>query len=124
MQLAYKPSTNSVGLISSDDSPNTINFCHFYASSYKLADATMLSSRQRGWIHPQALVAIPGLYIAGGVNHQALLLIDATTLALRGEVLLSPCPLLDVASNGACIATMRDPKDTTPAMSDGLPGLI
>lgn len=119
MRLAYEPTTNSVGMISSGGSAGTINLRKFDASTHKLIDAAMLSSRQRGWIDPQGLAAIPGLYITGGVNNQALLLIDAKTLALRGEVLLPRCPLSGVASNGSCLATMRNPNDITPSMLDG-----
>ena len=119
MRLAYEPTTNRVGIISSGASSGAINFRSFNAQTHKLADAVILSSRQRGWVNPQGLFAIPGMYITGGINNQAVLFIDAKTLGLKGEVLLPRCPLSADAANRSCLATMRNPNGTTPAMLDG-----
>lgn len=93
MRLAYKPNTNRVGIITSGGAAGSTNFRSFDAGSHQLVASTSLASRQRGWINPQGLAAIPGAYITGGINNQAVLLIDARTLAVRGEVLLPRCPL-------------------------------
>lgn len=119
MRLAYEPDTNRVGVITSGAVAGSTNLSTFDAASHQLMGRANLASQQRGWIDPQGLAAIPGVYITGGINNQALLLIDARSLAVKGEVLLPRCPLSSVTSNGSCQPTMRNPNDTTAAMLDG-----
>jgi DNA-binding beta-propeller fold protein YncE len=119
MRLAYEPNTNQVGIITTGGAAGSTNFRSFDAGNHQLVASTSLASRQRGWINPQGLAAMPGTYITGGINNQAVLLVDAQTLAVRGEVLLPRCPLSADADDGSCQPTMRNPNETTAAMLDG-----
>lgn len=119
MRLAYEPMTNTVGIISNGAAAQAINFRSYDAGTHQLQHAVVLESRERGQIDPQGLAAITGQFITGGINNQALLMVDAKTMALQGEVLLPRCPLTSQTNDGSCLPTMRNPNNATPAMLDG-----
>ena len=119
MRLAYEPTTDSVGIITNGAKAGSVNLWRYEARSHQLTASAVLVSKQRGQIDPQGLAASKGQFITGGINNQSLLVIDAKTLAVMGEVLLPRCPLSTPTADGSCTPTMRNPYTTTPAMLDG-----
>ena len=121
MRLVYEPSTDSVGVTTTDAmvQVNKPNFRVFDAKTYKLKNQARLVSASRDEIISHGLASIPGFFILGGVNNQALLIVAASDLSVQGEVLLPRCSGGRADQNKKCELTMRNPNDATPTMPDG-----
>lgn len=142
LRLAYEPSTNSVGIVSFEPKAgDKVNFHTFDAASHVLRKQTTLVSARRGRINSEGLAAANGVFMTGGFDNQALVIVDPVSLEVRVELLLPRCSLPPAYaaptpmpaneckgaectgknnwSGGICPATLRNADDRRFIVLDG-----